>query len=612
MEIRKFLTRCSFSVNNTKIMNNIFKKGRVLPYLIIFVFSLTACKKDFLEKQTLSYLNEEAIFSDSANVSYFVNSRYTNISFSWNPTTRFDSGNGFASASDEAGFSFNLGATPYSLLIITGAANASNADNKLWTLYYKEVRAANLFLRNKDKIPVGIAFKNQLEGEVRFLRAWYSFMMLKTYGGFPLIGDKVFEESEVIDAKRNTYEECVNFIVEECNVAAGLLVPNYDANNYGRATKGAALSLKARALLYAASPLVNGSSELPDPGSLVSYGTYDQTRWKKALDAAIDVMDLKIYKLYDVNKNSTDFYNMFLQRNQSAAREHIFAFMRTTGRYLETTWNPVSRGYQNSASGFPTQELVDAFGMSNGLPITDPESGYQGNVNPDQMYVGRDPRFYYTISYNGSSRAYTGYADAKVWTYTGVIPTGNASVASAMLDGIYKAGATSTGYYSRKMLYDLSVPGGSENSRPDVLMRYAEILLIAAEASNELYGPSNDVYNWIGEIRKRAGIPEGTYYYGLKKNGTSKEALREIIQNERQMEFAYEEHRYWDVRRWKIAPQTENREIHGMEITRASNGNYTYKKIVNRRHVFNNAMYFWPIPQSELTKSSLLIQNPGY
>ncbi len=574
---------------------------------------LNACKKDFLEKETLSYLNEDAAFTDSARAEYFVNSRYANISFSWNPTTRFDSGNGFSSASDEAGFSFTLGAPPYSLLIITGAANPSNTDTKLWTLYYKEVRAANLFLRNKDKIPVTSNYKDQLEGQIRFLRAWYSFMMLKTYGGFPLIGDKVFDEGEKIDVPRSTYEQCVNYIVAECNASAALLPPSYDVNNYGRATSGAALALKARTLRYAASPLVNGASDLSDPEHLVSYGTYVEDRWRLALDAAQDVIDLDMYNLYQASGTSEDFYNMFLQRNQTGSNiEHIFAFMRTTGRYLETTWNPLSRGYQNSASGFPTQELVDAFGMTNGLPIGDPQSGYQGDTDPNKMYEGRDPRFYHTITYNGSSRSFTGYTDAKVWTYTGVIPEGNASVSGASLDGIYKSGATATGYYAKKMLYDQSVPGGSENSRPDVLIRYAEILLSAAEASNELYGPSDDVYGWLAEIRKRAGIPEGAYYYGLKKKVHTKEELRQIIQNEWQVEFAYEEHRYWDVRRWKIAPVTENREIHGMEITRAADGSYSYKKIVNRKHVFNTAMYFWPIPQSEITKSPSLKQNPGY
>jgi hypothetical protein len=143
-------------------------------------------------------------------------------------------------------------------------------------------------------------------------------------------------------------------------------------------------------------------------------------------------------------------------------------------------------------------------------------------------------------------------------------------------------------------------------------MRYAEIILNAAEATNEYFGPTARVYDLLKMLRIRAEITPGAgSSYGLKA-GMTKDEMRTVIQRERQVELAFEEHRYWDVRRWKIAPQTSNKEMHGMQVTMQPNGSFTYNVITVRNHVFTPAMYLWPIPQSEITKSPSLKQNPGY
>lgn len=154
--------------------------------------------------------------------------------------------------------------------------------------------------------------------------------------------------------------------------------------------------------------------------------------------------------------------------------------------------------------------------------------------------------------------------------------------------------------------------GGSNSFRCDPLMRYAEILLNAAEATNEYYGPTTRVYDLLKMIRARAEITPLTNCtaYGLKA-GMTKAEMRTVIQRERQMELAFEEHRYWDVRRWKITEQTNNKEMHGMQVNMLPNGTFTYNLISVRNHVFLPAMYFWPIPQSEITKSPSLKQNPA-
>jgi hypothetical protein len=228
------------------------------------------------------------------------------------------------------------------------------------------------------------------------------------------------------------------------------------------------------------------------------------------------------------------------------------------------------------------------------------------------MYKNRDPRFYATVMYNGSIRNMGSLGDQPVNTYTGVIPTGNAAATSATVDGIYTSTGTLTGYFRYKMCNNFGVSGGAELYRPWLVMRYAEVLLNAAEATNEYFGATADVYTWLKDIRSRAGIAAGANgLYGLKASMT-KDEMREAIKHERRIELSFEEHRFWDIRRWKIAPVTENAETHGMEITRSATGRFSYKTIVIRKHVFTDAMYFFPIPQSEIIKSPALKQNPGY
>jgi hypothetical protein len=576
-----------------------------------------SCKKDFLDQKLLSIVNENAVFSDSTYAKQFINSRYENVTYSWEPN-RFGNG-GLESACDEAEAA--LSNTEYHNVINSGAADPSNTSRTVWNTSYSQIRAVNIFLKNRNTIPVKELTKKVWEGQMRFLRAWYYATLIKHYGGIPLVADTVYADNDKIDLPRSSYAACVDYVVGECDKAAGLLPADYieeypkEPLDYGRATKGAALALKARVLLYAASPLVN-DTRVDDPEYLVSYGSANANRWKAAADAAQAVISLNRYTLF--RNTNPAFYQTFLTGlNTGTNPELIFAYLPAStdrnGMYRETLMNPPSRGtkYTATITCFPLQELVDAFGMQNGLPISDPASGYPGIG--DNMYQNRDPRFYYTITYNGALRSLSGFAgDQPVRTYTGVIPAvKDANLSSAQADGIYKGNATRTGYYSYKMLKN-EVFGNILQYRPRLLIRYAEVLLNAAEATNEQSGPTAQIYTWLKDIRSRAGITAGSSgMYGINPAMT-KEQMRSFIQNERQVELAFEEHRFWDIRRWKIAPVTENRDMHGMEITRAENGTFSYRSIVVRKHVFRDKMYFWPIPQAEITKSPALKQNPGY
>jgi hypothetical protein len=592
-------------------MNKTYYKGRLWLLPVLCACIMSGCKKDFLDQKALTAVNETAVFADSTKSLGMVNSIYSNLGISFN-ARRF-SNTGLDAACDESEPISDP--TIYTYLISSGGINPSNADKGLWTTVYRMVRACNLFLKNRDSIPVTAATRDYWVAQVRFLRAWYLFTLLKHYGGIPMIGDEVFNDGDKIDVPRSSYETCVNYIIQELDEAAALLPASYSTGNVNqiRLTKGSALAVKARLLLYAASPLFNSGARENDPEHFLSYTTVDNERWKKASDAARAVIALGVHSLYTTG--TTPFYTLFLQN--TPVPEHVLVYWQpvvtSNNFYVENSANPQSRGTTNGYAGvkyFPTQELVNEFDMLNGLRITDAASGYPGMG--DDMYKNRDPRLTYSIHYNGSRRNMGSLGDQAVNTYTGVIPTGNAAATSASVDGIYTSTGTKTGYFRYKMCNNFGVGGGSELYRPWVVMRYAEVLLNAAEATNEYYGPSTEIYDWLKLIRSRAGITAGVNgLYGLKA-GMTKEEMREAIRHERRVELAFEEHRYWDIRRWKIAPQTENTETHGMEITRAADGKFSYRTIVVRKHVFTDAMYFWPIPQSELVKSPALVQNPGY
>jgi hypothetical protein len=547
-----------------------------------------ACNKgEFLDKTATTDLDEKAVFSDSARTMEFLTGIYSDISYSFNPF-RFG-GAGLESASDEAEGPGSNSSSTY-IQWATGSINAnSGAVGDVWNTSYANIRRVNIYFRNLAKSPLTNALKTTTRAEARFLRAWYYFNMVKHYGGVPLVGDTVYTGETPIRVERRSFKDCIDYIISELDLAAQSLPASQFSFNYGRITSGAALALKARVLLYAASPLFNGGQVATSEPlrSLTGYPTADPNRWRLAAEAAKAVMDLNLYKLYEDNTTAPGygFYKMFTQRRND---EHILQGMRPKNRELEGMWLPPSRGAGDGANA--TKEMADAFPMKNGKAITDPGSGF----DPNDPYKNRDPRFNYSIIHNESLVWLNNGPKQPVYTYVGVPQ-----------DAIYIG--TSTGYYINKMLQEDVVPNNfTETERCFPLIRYAEILLNYAEALNESDGPTADVYAAVEAIRKRAGLDPYTLPAGL-----TQDQMREAIRAERRIELAFEEHRFWDVRRWKIAPQTDNRTLHGTEITK-NGATYTYQTINVRQHVFRDAMYLWPLPQGELSKSPELLQNPGW
>ncbi|OOQ56818.1 RagB/SusD family nutrient uptake outer membrane protein [Mucilaginibacter pedocola] len=577
---------------------------KVTYSFFVALLVLASCKKDgFLGQTTTSNLTEETVFKDSANTVGFLAGIYANVGFSasasrftYGPNALNQTPNGGLDASSDEAEPFNTGGST-AVAWASGAINAAVATNDAYKTCYVNIRSVNQLLKNLPKTPINAFNKNLMKAEARFLRAWYYAILLKHYGGVHLVGDSIYNYTDAIPAVRNTYEECVNYIVAECD-AAGQELPNAQVGvNYGRASRGSCLALKARVLLYAASPLFNGQSLTGTKNDLLlGYSGYNKERWKAAADAAEAVIGLGAYQLYTDNATAPGygFQFVFTKRYNT---EYIFQLMRPSSNAdLESLFQPPSRTGKNGA--FPLQGLVDAFPMRNGKAITDPTSGY----DPQNPYANRDPRLDYTVVRDQTpmqNRLASGFSPVNI--YQGIFN----GVATGQ-DAVHRG--TVTGYYTNKMLSPNAVANDFTHPTERVLplMRYAEVLLNYAEASNEYNGPSGLVYTAVEAVRQRAGLNP----YQLPA-GLSQVQMREVIQNERRIELAFEEHRFWDVRRWKIAEQTDNIQTMGMEVNR-NGANVTYTQFPVRKRNFRTAMYLWPIPQSEVAKSPEVIQNPGY
>lgn len=557
--------------------------------LCIGIFTLVSCgKKNFLDQTETTNLDEQTVFSDSARTVAFLTNIYIDIGFA-ESATRFGNG-GLDASCDEAEPQKSATVTT-SVQFATGTVNPSIISADAWNTPYTNIRRVNQLLKHLPGSPIPPHIRTVMSAEARFLRAWYYADLLKHYGGIPLIGDSVYKVEDKIPAVRNSYKECVDYIVSECDAAAAALPLVRIREDYGRASGGAAMALKARVLLYAASPLFNGGG-INKADAATCYPDNVPERWKLAADAAAAVMNTAAYSLNEDNSTAPGygFYKVFTLRVNT---EYILAKMQGGNRELESAWQPPSRN--GAQGGFPYQDFVDAFGMANGKAITDPSSGY----DPANPYSNRDPRLAYSVIRDQTPLIQNTGLKEPVNIFLG--PDGKGVSQDAVHAG------TPTGYYTNKMLDENIAANfihGSQRCFP--LMRYAEVLLNYAEAQNEYAGPVAEVYNAVALVRKRAGLSP----YELPA-GLTKEQMREAIHAERRVELAFEGHRFWDVRRWKIAAQTENKQMTGMEVRR-NGANVTYTIFPVRKHNFRDAMYLWAIPQGETAKSPELKQNPSW
>ena len=576
---------------------------------------LLSCSKSgsFLDNKTTA-IDEAQTFSDSIRTMGFLSRIYVDIGFSFNKGRWASHGNTEAATDDaEYAYSSTTNTVPilYNGTVSPITMNISGGALDFWSTPYANIRRANLLLSKLPITPLSAERQKWVTGEAKFLRAWYYTQLMVVFGGVPMVGDNVYGIDDIINLPRANFADLVTYITTELDAAAPLLPTAWNTSaggpadaEFGRITRGACLGLKSRVLLYAASALFNGGATTSDANlaKVVSYPTYDASRWQAAADASLAVINSGIYQLWPGVNSTTagiGFYQTFFT-NRTENKEIIFGQYRPANRDFEAYYNPASRS--GARNMMPTQNIVDAFPMKNGKAITDPTSGYNAN-NP---YVNRDPRFRYTVIFNGANYATLTGAQAPVYTYNGAPTDGYVPSSSSSL----------TGYYTRKMCDSTFATGGSGNvDRPWPLMRYAEILLNYAEAINEV-GQPELAYEKLKELRIRAGIDVGTDgRYGIKA-GMSKDEMRVFIQNERRIELAFEDHRWHDMRRWKIAMAVSNGYNKAMKITAtgtAPNFSYTYQVVnTERLHVFRPEMYLLPIPNDDIRKMPAMVQNPGW
>lgn len=497
-----------------------------------------------------------------------------------------------AAACDEAVYVDNL-------CDIYSMNNGSWSPTKTFdTMYglYDAIRLVNLFLEETkgeefDYLKNQETYENYMAEfvnypyEARFLRAYFYFELMRRYKEVPIITELLTEE-QANNLTPNTIDEVVDFIVSECEVAQANLPASYEktmSQEVGRITKGAAMALKARTLLYAASPLFNEDD--------------DKAKWKTAARASGAIINKAEEYGYMPLPKLSNLWN----KNYALNNELILGRMEAPSNSFESQNYPVGIDGGGKTGHCPTQNLVEAFETTNGKPVKDTRySPMDPTYDENNPYVNRDPRLAATVAVNNSNWVYN--QPVEIW-YGGK-------------SGKPVKHATLTGYYLKKYVDGTtSLKAGNTSKRNHVwtYFRYGEVLLNYAEAMVEGYGDFNyknppalplSAMEAVNLIRKRKEVNMPDF-----DSGMSVTQFKEKLRNERMVELAFENHRFWDIRRWMIGDETTD--IYGVEITKEGYG-FKYKKVLVESRVWDDKMYLYPIPDSERHINSNLGQNPGW
>jgi hypothetical protein len=612
------------------------KKIFNLLMFVSIVTIYTSCNStdDFLNKQPLGDYSETAVWSDPALVQTFVNSMYRNA-LGWPFAIER-----LSDYSDESHFTPDWDVTNFNKSLITQdglmgweSGNSYHTQHFRWTPLYANVRRANIFFSKIDGVQGDASVISDLKGQVYFLNAWTYFYLTNLYGGVPII-TKVYGLSDEFTVARNSYDDCIKYIVDQCDKAVQNLSDTYATD--GHITKGAALALKARVLLYAASDLHNpAKNSVVTNGyskpELLGYTNGDATaRWTAAKTAAKAVIDLNKFSLYKANPAATDSVaNNFVEffTSKGTSEDILLQFFTAKTDEDWQGYNPAlycgPNGYHNWGNNCPLGDLVDEYEMKDGSKFSWDNPKHKANP-----YLKRDARLYATVLYEGVQWRKRPDDALKIDPFSkiqvGHVYDQSGKMIKAGLDTregpIEDWNGGKTGYYVRKWVDPTIDPQYVKQDVPFKHIRYAEVLLNYAEACIEL-GQDAEARTYINMVRKRAGQPD------LASTLTG-DALRQACRHECRIEFAYEDHRFWDVRRWLIGAAAYHQTV-GVDVkyvtTEASVASYrkadgrTYgdpifskKDVPGDARVWNNKCYFFPIYRDEMNKNNLLVQNPGY
>lgn len=579
---------------------------RILICFIAGVFFTISCNKDPLDITPDGRITLDAVFQNEKHTEAYLNTVYSSIpSYFW----RYHFFAFLAGATDEAqdadvgNEGSNMTAqwitgslTPsYNPLAQAGQGNGTDHYPTFW----RGIRNANVFLTNIDKATVSSASnKSRLKAEAQVLRAFFYLELIKQFGPMPIV-DKPFDNAfDYTSLTRPAFQANVNFIVKDCDDA----IANPDLPmrivveaERGRFTKAVAYAIKSQALLYNASPLWNTGN--------------DVGKWKSAADASKSALNaLTSGGQYALASDYGDYFlNQTDINNSPRDKETIYERPEGPDGTFSIINSIPSKPGNFKIGSTPSQELVDSYDMMGTgepaitgytdadhlQPIINPLSGYKES----EPYAGRDPRFYATVWFNGAQYDNIGGIIHTIETFVGG--------KDQLLKSPPNRGNTHTGYYLRKFIDPKLQSGQATNARWKKY-RLAEIYLNYAEAENEASGPTLDVYNAINIIRNRAKMPSLPL-------GLSKDQMRERIRRERRVELAIEEHRFWDVRRWKILDKTDKL-VTGMEIVK-NGADLTYKRFVaERRSAWQDKYNIFPIPivDASIVPDFANNQNPGW
>ena len=606
---------------------------------LIAVLFINSCNDDFVNTQPLDQLAQTAVWTDGSLAEAFVSEIYAGL------------GNGGfdeqmnASLTDETMFTH-----PGRNITTITESRSNPADpgwingTLSWNNMYLRIRAANLALKNLEAPQFNNpTLVDRLKGEAKFMRAYYYQQLLRYFGGVPIV-DKPYELSDTdFLSERSSYEACVNFIVKDCDEAAALL----DGKTLvaGRATKAAALALKSRVLLYAASdlhdiPTAKAKSSVISAYAkpeLVGYVSGDRkARWEKARDAAKAVLDLPGFG-FQLGLSApaaqadavNNYMNASLSRN-GGEKEIIlgryFINAKQEGGGRQGLFNGPN-GYHNWAGNTPIQLMIDDYEMMDGSKFD-----WTNPTHAAAPYTNRDPRFYASILHDGSNwKPRTSDVASKdpanqIQTGTYEVMNGSSKVPHFGLDTrkstVEDWNGSYTGYYARKFIdpNPSIVDQNTYQQIPWPTLRYTEAIFNYAEALIEL-GDDATARTWLNKIRFRAGMP------ALTESG---DALKQRMRNEKRIEMYMEEQRYHDTRRWMIAPTTLGRKANGININGTlkagknvaiykydpTNYDYTYKVFEidpgKENRAWLDKQYYLPIHRDEINRNNKLVQNPGY
>ena len=613
-----------------------FIKNILIGFIV--TASLMSCV-DYLDKETDTELTLPLVFEDKTRIEGWLANIYSAIP---DPYWGYTNTLGWEILADDQTPSerwrqWGWKVIPY---ILGEWTPNSDWEGNYWKLLPQCIREANIFLENIHPLPAqGISAKEveYMKTECKFMKAYYYYLLANTYGAVPFDPDYIaptdFVLSDLMKGQA-PYYTVIDWADKEMLEASMILPPKYtEARKYGRVTSIMCLAVRARMLLFAASPLVNGNTDYADfkneKGENLFSTVYDPTRWKNAVEACkllIDEADKAGYKLYvEENANGEidpfmSYQNLFLKRFDEGNTEILFARPSSDYGSYEKHATPAASG--GSGGLGVTQSLVDAFFMQDGLPydgsnedgfseldvkldntIWDEEVNggaitYAGTYN---MYCNREPRFYVSVAFNNS---YFPTEKRKFEFFNG------------QKDNPHTHDAPQNGYLIRKRVSPkTNVKENNYQYRPGIVYRLGEAFLNYAEALNEYKDERTvreEALNYVNKIRTRAGIRTYTFGNSDAQNihvDDNQETVRKIIRAERRVELCGEGVRYDDLRRWKEAEKKLNGDMYGMNYS-GKDAEAFYVRTPYQKRVYNPAYYWFPIHQSEMDKNENLRQLP--